>query len=633
MIQTLTLATFLQINFYPYTADNKTIHSALETAKKYYVTSKEGREFVDKNLASITSLLLSQSPRNLSTDRDRLGQSENDYVEKSVRFALQLVNDDLRTNAHKFTAKCNTLDALKRILDYKDVYYEDSHEDIRMDKILVFQRIKGFYHLAIYFNARANTSSFPDWELVHRALTASYEGIVSQRLNGDNADFLNKFRKEAKNMTVGAIKHLKSMNKDALESQDVHKLSTIIKDIKQLHAEFGLNDPKSQLDYFEFCKVLIVQLLPLESLGHKQYGQEMLHQLIETVHSFRPAIGAYNVNGAGFEIVNGTYSIAPNVKDNGGRVIPGVDVSYERIDQTTGKKFMLFLDTTFEEGDATWCLSEEHEDEIMRDPDYTDYYTVIPDGPQRYPPLHGWEVSEGSESPAPTLQPLPKMVPIREEHKAIKEDLSKWLLEQKVVDLVVGTDLGCAAADDGTISKLMEALDGYMKESNYVSAKMANLFVSILPSIAQSQAPSSAPSRGFAQSSSSMAALEAAKQRLASAERWEQNTSRALQNAQTEHQAATTEVEEARAYLQHLDQQYQHSYQNGNNERESSLRNVFESSDDNGDDVLHDSVDSSITSCTGAIEDTRRPQALNLPRRKLGRSAFRGVSKNRRSSA
>lgn len=615
----------MQFNPFP-TADNKTIYNALETAKKYYVTSKEGREFVDKNLALITSTLLSQSPRNLSTDRDRLGQSESDYVDKSLRFALQLVNDDLRTNAHKFTAKCHTLDALKLILDYKDLYYEDSPEDVRMDKILVFQRIKGFYHLAIYLNARANTSSFPDWELVHRASTAAYECIVSQRLGGNKGDLLKKFCKEAKNMTVGAMKHLKSMKKDILESQDVRKLSTIIKDIKQLHAEFGLDDANAQKDYFEFCKVIIVQLLPLQSLEHNQYGQKMLHELIETVHSFRPVIGAYNVNGAGVDVVNGTYSIDPNVKDNSGCMIPGVDISYERIDNTTGKKLVLFLDTTFEEGDATWCLSEEHDDD-MREPDYTDYYTVVPDVLQKYPPLHGWEVSEGSQEPAPTLQPLPKMIPIREEHKTIKEDLSRWLLEKKVADFVVGAEIG-AAADDETISTLMEALDGYMTKNNHISAKMANLFVSVLPSIRRQS--SAIASRGFSQSSSSIAALEAAKQRLASAERWEHNTSRALQNAQAEHQAAATEVKEARSYLEGLDQQYQSSFQNGSVERESSLRNVLEISDDEVD--LQDSVASSITSCTGAIDDNRKPQALKLPRRKIGRSTFRGKSKDRRSS-
>ena len=182
-----------------------------------------------------------------------------------------------------------------------------------------------------------------------------------------------------------------------------------------------------------------------------------------------------------------------------------------------------------------------------------------------------------------------------------------------------------AASNAGNISSLVEALDGYMKESNYVTGKMANLFVAIIPSI-RHQAPSNDHSRGFVQSSSSMAALDAAKQRLASAERWEQNTLRALGVAQTEHQAATSEVEKARAYVEQLDRQYQQSYQNGSDERELSLRNVFESNDDNP------SIDSSITSATGADHETR-PSVNHSGRRTRKRSTITRRPLNRKASA
>lgn len=170
------------------------MNTALETAKKYYVTSKEGRDFIDNNLFAIIKLLLSQRPSNLSIERDRLGNSEYAMVEKSIRFALQLINDDLRANAHKFTAKCKTLTALEKVLDYKNAYFHDSPPSVRMDKILVFQRIKGFYHLAIYLNARANTSWFPEWEFVHRCLVSIHEGLQSPQVTSNSLEFQNKFR-------------------------------------------------------------------------------------------------------------------------------------------------------------------------------------------------------------------------------------------------------------------------------------------------------------------------------------------------------------------------------------------------------------------------------------------------------
>ena len=604
--QKLKLFTYISV-------DNKMICDALDTAKKYYDTSTEGREFVEKNLAKVTEMLLSQSPRSLSVDRDRFGLTEHDYVEKGLRFAIQLANADLRMNGLKFTATLHTLDTLKRILDYKDIYYQENSPEVRMDKILVFQRIKGFYHLAIYFNARAKTSSFPEWELVHRTLTSSYEGIVSRRLsNEDNNHLLTKFRNEAKNMAMGCMKHLKHMKEETFETLDASRLSTIIIDIKQLYLELALGDPKVLSEFFDFCKVVILQLLPRESLEYKQCGQNILYMLIENIHSFRPTIGSYYVTSGGCDIVNGLYKINPTACDDEGYIIPGVDIGYERVDETTGKKLMIFLDTTFEEGEPAWCLSEEHNDE--REPEYTDYYTAaIDEREQRYPPLKGWEVTECSEEPPPTLQPQPSMIPIREEHKTLKEDLSRWLLEKKVFDLVVGTNIS-ALYSDGTVSTMMEALDAYIKASNFNSNKIASLFISILPSIGCEGTTGAAP-QTVKHSSSSMAALDAAKQRLASAERWENSTSRALQIAQTEHIAATAEVQEARAHLDHLHLQYAQSQQNEDHDSFS---------------YNEDSAGSNITSATGVDDNiTKTP---STPRERIRRASVFGGKLPRRST-
>ena len=171
---------------------NKDLHDALEPAKKYFHT-KAGKDFIDNNLDDIVRHLLSQSPRNLSITRDNVGQSEYAMVEKSIRFALVLIVEDLRTNANKLTTQCDqTLHALGLILDYKSLYYEESPATVRMDKILVFQRLKGFYYLGVYLNARFNTSSFPEWVVIHRALKSAREGIEASH---DDEDGQMNFRK------------------------------------------------------------------------------------------------------------------------------------------------------------------------------------------------------------------------------------------------------------------------------------------------------------------------------------------------------------------------------------------------------------------------------------------------------
>ena len=57
-----------------------------------------------------------------------------------------------------------------------------------------------------------------------------------------------------------------------------------------------------------------------------------------------------------------------------------MDVCYEKIDKVSGKKMIISLDKSSNDGkgNGTWCLSEEHE--VNDDPgamlEYSDYYTA-----------------------------------------------------------------------------------------------------------------------------------------------------------------------------------------------------------------------------------------------------------------
>jgi chromosome segregation ATPase len=120
----------------------------------------------------------------------------------------------------------------------------------------------------------------------------------------------------------------------------------------------------------------------------------------------------------------------------------------------------------------------------------------------------------------------------------------------------------CPSFNKSFTSKIVFALDAYAEGSNIISSKMANLLVSILPSLQQSGAPIASALRH--DTSSSKAALEAAKARLASAERWEHTASRslkhaqnALMNAKTEYESAMKEADEARKYLASIDSSLQ----------------------------------------------------------------------------
>lgn len=367
-------------------------------------------------------------------------------------------------------------------------------------------------------------------------------------------------------MCEGVMKHLKTMKLDALEEEDTFKLKIILHDIQLLFLEFAIANPAAMCDFSTFKKVIIVKLLSTNSDEHKEYGQEVLHDLIESIHNIRHTTRAFEVQEAGFDFVNGTYELSENKCDSEGYIIPGVDVSYEKVDQTSGKKMMLFLDKSFLDGNTTWCLSEEHDDDGQ--PEYTDYYTAIGSFVEG-PPMNGWELAEGSEHPTPIIDPLDEVVEVREEHNSMKEDLAKWFIEKKIPDLVLNANVcsSTSPSNPSTTAKVSLALDAYAEGSNMMSAKMANLFVSILPSLRHDGHEPSAIHTNLNRNINSpkgteveKAAIEAAKARLASAERWEESTSKslksaqnALMNAKTEHEAAKKEAEEARKYLTSID--------------------------------------------------------------------------------
>ena len=164
------------------------------------------------------------------------------------------------------------------------------------------------------------------------------------------------------------------------------------------------------------------------------------------------------------------------------------------------------------------------------------------------------------------------MLPVRDEHN-LQENLAQWLIEKKIPDLVLGTNL-CSSSNQLATSKIVSALEAYTEGSNNVSAKMANLFVSILPSLQTSVAPvTSTPMKS---ETSSAAAVEAAKARLASALRWQETASRCLKSAQnalmsakTEHESAKKEADEARKYLASINNNSFNS--NGHGESMSSV--------------------------------------------------------------
>jgi hypothetical protein len=444
------------------------VHDALESAKQYYVTSSICREFVKNNLCKIVKIMVSLSADVFKSATERVN------VERIIRFALQLINQDLRTNAHKFTVTSNTVDALVPIFDYKGAYYKVNPSS-RMDKILSFQRIKGFYQLSIYFNARCGTSLFPEWHLVHRVLVASHECMTSLRENDERRDYLYKFRNESTHIVRGVMKHMNTIKLETLASVDVRKLSTIALDLLTLSQEHGYADPNSMVEYIAFCKDFILKLLEVKSPEHNEYGLELLHTLFGLVHTTRPINCAYNVHGAGLITCDGLYTLSSPSKDQDGYVIPSHNVRYVRKVKATNQQFVLFLDSTMDVR-RTWSLSEEYYHEFGG-PEYTDFYTSVPGRIQYSPPSSGWRVaSQDGIAPSPVIEPLEATVPIRDEHATLMHDVVQWFIEKNVLQLVLGMDVNLFP-----YSFFMLTVDALMNGKDFASDEMVLKLRSILP--------------------------------------------------------------------------------------------------------------------------------------------------------
>ena len=442
------------------------IHDSLDKSKQYYMSSSVCKDFVDDNLCNIVRAILSLCWDDMNSADIRV------VVERSIRLALLLVNQDLQKNAHQFAVECKTLEALIPIFDRNEAYYEVNTTS-RMDKVLSFQRMRGFYQLSIYINARLHTSLFPGWKLIHRIFVASCQCIAALRNNEDKSHYLFKSRNESKQMMHGVMNHLKKMNKSTIATTEVKYLSAVALDLVDLSQEHAFTDSNAMPTYIAFCKDFIVKLLTAQSSAHKKLGLEMLCDLFCIVNGTRDLSIAYNIKGAGIMSCDGLYTISTSSKDQDGYLIPSSTIRYVRRAKPTKQTFVLIFDQS-QEIKRTWTLSEEFSVEPgVRE--YLDFYVNVPDRMQHDPPSSGWTVTVDGKAPCPMIVPDENYVQVREEHKNLMDDLVHWLVTKNIPQLVLDID----PLLSGPL--LVKTIDVFMNGRDFISDHVVNRLSKILP--------------------------------------------------------------------------------------------------------------------------------------------------------
>jgi len=269
---------------------------------------------------------------------------------------------------------------------------------------------------------------------------------------------------------------------------------------------------------------------------------------------------SYTVSGAGSWRVNGAYELCSSSIEGGcitGRSI----VVYKHTNSSKTLKIHPCLMT--EAGEtflSTWWFISETKGA-------TDYYfhkSKLHE--QDSPSSTGWTACGGVTDPPPTLEPhQTDLVPIGEERNTLEQQLSKWIVQNKVFDIV--TEAQNSFMETPTaIVKFLSKINGGSDCSGVRSVldQKSKLLEPILPLLSedtacsahQSSATSAQSPTSVAASTSSsgaFSAISAAKQRLASAERWRKSTESALQ----QYLLASNEVRNARHSLKQLENAHQ----------------------------------------------------------------------------
>ena len=513
-------------------SSNKVL-DAVESALNYQADSIEAQQFTDKYLKQIVDAILDGQVA-------KGEKKTNQIIAAILRTAVDIVRKELLASDE---GKCNILDTLASIFNKKKKYYGDSESSgnpgVRIDMIKRFSlsKLKGFHHLAT--RLALVTSEFPNLDTLHLLLLASID-----------ATFVVNLDEPAHRISQATMDHLIGL--DDLTKYSTQYIYLVRHDLNRLCKKLALSTPQRMSDFNQFWRNLTLKLIKSESQEHKLLGLQEIEYLVDACRLPE----AYIVKGAGNKFVNGQYNISSSLITNG--CVSAQTITYERTSDC-GKKLRLQPCLMTEPGkshcDAWYFLT------CTKGVDY--YFHETDPNEQDRPPLHGWHYCTEGKHPPPTLEQSSTTIPFKDDEGNLEKQLNKFLVENDVYGILLGrcidtSFLRASASLRNFLSKMnaMNLTGEQLVLSNSLS-RGAGVLESILPlltstgpTVTQHSQPIeqiSAPS-----ASSYFTAIEAAKQRLLSAQRWKESMESALQG----YLNASREVQASRSFLHELEQSH-----------------------------------------------------------------------------
>lgn len=424
------------------------MHS-LTDANHYFATSPEAREFVERHMRQMISILLEQTPQ-------KIGQTERKCVEDSLDKCLHIIYKELTSRVGPRAGDdIVVLDILANMFNRKRVYYKGQKSNwnntasglpqVRIHLIEKFANAHGFAHLGAYLEARVGMPDrFPTFGIIRDFLLAGKDVLQIQDANVDGRSTMED---EIIRTAKAVMDFLMNLSEDALKKMSPDDLNALLRYDLQTIFEYLITSRREETyKFFEFYRAFTFRLISSQSLPLKLFGWDCVTQLVEYSESMAPPPRSYVVEGAGVDFVNGTYEFAAKVGSDG-FVSPNSELKYVKIipeqpdNPNSGKKLTLFK-CTMRSQQKWWFISEADEQQPGTDKDVDYYQRKSSRGEEKLPPQYKWTTCRNAGvEPPPVLYPQGVMVPLGEEYHTLEHQLAEWAIENKVMEHVLGDSI------------------------------------------------------------------------------------------------------------------------------------------------------------------------------------------------
>ena len=459
----------IYLSIYPAVVWKSAVES-LEATQKYLRTSEAARVFVEKYMGAIIGILVEQQP-------SKIGPHERKCVQDSLALAVAIVALDLDIQIQR-KGDCKLLDVLSMVFNKKKAYYKGNKgnwnvnhlvglPEIRLQMIDRFRQEKGFALLNQYMVDRINTPLFPRLESLHQILQAIGDAVPGRTPGTDHGQAAIQMEDDAIAVSKAVMEYIKGASDEALKKIATEQLSTIVHHLRKIFDRLISSRRRSTYEFYEFWRGLILKLIMSQSLPLKLFGWEQVNEIIEASAEHAPPPRGFTVTNAGCTFVNGGYVFNGEVTEDG-YAQRGQEISYLRHipegEEGAGKKLTLFR-CTMRSQQKWWFLSEADEEQPGTDRDIDYYQHKSKEHEETEPPASGWVTCRNAGvDPSPLLQSLGLLVPPGEERNTLEHQLSKWAIQNEIIEMVLGDSVHREVVARSTaLIKFLAAMSGKLE--------------------------------------------------------------------------------------------------------------------------------------------------------------------------